>query len=207
MIRLSEQEIGIVAYLKSKSTGKVYWEELAQFTKNPQTVKLKSVKKIISELKRKYALEGQPLPFNVQFETLAAPAPQVNSATAPQMVQIKRTPDGNIVRLDGANANKPPAHIDFVLDFTMKRVKTKNGIFKLNDSEWDVFKYLYSNVGKLVKISELRDKVVYPQYGSKLPARWFDAIMRSICHLRRQVVGLDKRLLTVKGEETSYLFQ
>jgi hypothetical protein len=59
----------------------------------------------------------------------------------------------------------------------------------------------------LIGISELRDKVVYPNYGAKLPARWFDAIMRIVNHMRRQVIGLDGRLLTVKGPETTYLFQ
>lgn len=204
---LTEQEIRVIDFLMSKNNGSIYWEELAQFAKSPQTVKLKTIKKTISELKRKYVETGLPVPFNVKFATMPtetpAPVPQVQN-----LVQIKRTPAGNTMVVDGNNTpSMHPAQVDFTLDMYTKRVKTRFGSHQLNDSEWEVFKYVHAHAGKLIPISELRDKVVYPQWGSKLPARWFDAIMRIINNMRRAIPGLDLRLLTVKGAETSYLFQ
>lgn len=247
-VRLTEQETKIVDYLTAKTSGNVYWEELAQFSKSPQTVKLKTIKRAVSEIRRKYVDAGQPNPFSIQLvacpsdrsiDTSAVvikqeepkddPSTEIDGlyiqslCNAPvqsvpeqqKLVQIKRMPmptinkasDGAAIAVAQPTAGVPQAHIDFVLDRNMKRVRTKYGYHLLNDSEWDAMVYVHSNVGKVIPQSELRDKVVYPQYGSKLPARWFEAIGRIIGNLRRQVPGLDKRLLTVKGEETSYLFQ
>lgn len=233
-LKLSDQETKVINYLNGKSTA--HWEELAQFAKDPHTVKLKTIKKTVSEIKRKYAEYGVPTPFNTVFSTLVSENKEVENddtlinamnmlvntdgtvnasalADAQVLVPIKRT----ITTVLSAPAPAPvsvpsvaqqhPAHADFFLDRAMKRVRTKLGNHNLNDNEWEMFKYFHSNVGKLIPISELRDKVVYPQWGSKTPARWFDSIMRIINNLRRQVPGLDRRLLTVKGIETSYLFQ
>lgn len=216
-VKLTDQETKVVNYLNSRNGQKVAWEELAQFSKEPTTVKIKTTKKVVSEVKRKFSQANIPVPFDVSFYTLAqAPEPVVTAnditkskqviASADQtLIQVKRTPGGNIIPAD---STKSPAQIDFALDsMGLRQVRTRSGAYKLNDSEWDMFKYFYNNVGRLIPISELRDKLMYPNYGSKLPARWFDAIMRVINNLRRQVRGLDTRLLTVKGAETSYLFQ
>lgn len=212
-IRLTKQEQCVVDYLCSKNWGKVYWEELAQFAKDPQNVKRKSILRMVSDLKKKFLDANLALPFDVKFaslatEAVASPSPTLQVAIAnpavQKLVQIKRTPAGNTVQV---SANAHPAHVDFVLDRNFKRVRTRNGFHQLNDNEWQLFSYIHGNVGRIIPISELRDKVVYPQYGSKLPARWFDGIMRIINNMRRQVVGLNSRLLTVKGAETSYLFQ
>lgn len=208
--KLTEQECKIIDYLENRSGQQVAWEELAQFAKDPTTVKLKTIQKSVSEIKRKYQQAGIPITFDVQFKSLApktAPAQIEDLVKGAEqvLVQVRRTAGGNVIP---TNSTKSDAQIDFSIDtLGFKRVKTRSGVYQLNDSEWDMFKYFYNNVGKLITISELRDKLVYPNYGSKLPARWFDAIMRVINNLRRQVNGLDKRLLTVKGSETSYLFQ
>jgi len=202
-IKFSEQEVKVVNFLIANNNGDVNWNDLAKFTKDPANIKKKSLQKIISEIKRKYASSGLTVPFNVRFvDGTVAEKPK---DTTQNIVQVKKTPGGNTVVVNAVNT--PAAHVDFVLDKALKRVKTKYGHQTLNDNEWEVFKYIHANVGKLIPISELRDKVVYPQYGSKLPARWFDAIMRIINNLRRAVPGLNQRLLTVKGAETSYLFQ
>lgn len=211
-IKLTDQEKKVNDYLVSKGNTYCHWEELAQFAKDPQNVKLKTMMKTVSEIKRKYIGAGIELPFNVKLVSLSkpksvqteinflSPAFQTPMPTKPQhLVQIARAP---------APVRVPRVHSDFVLDKNMKRVRTNQGIYLLNDNEWDMLKYIHSNCERLIPISELRDKVVYPHYGSKTPARWFDSIMRIINNLRRAVPGLKDRLLTVKGTtETNYLFQ
>lgn len=219
LLKLTNQEVNIINYLKSNQS--VAWEELAQFAKEPQTVKLKTIKKAVSEIKRKYTAAGLPIPFNTTFSSLT------ESTDSSSSVQIKLgsiskkdllgmpviKTDTNqtlvkVARLPEAKPAKLQAQIDFSPDaLGFKKVVTKGGTYQLNDNEWDIYKYFYNNVGKLVTLSELRDNVMFPNYGSKLPARWFDAIMRVVNNLRRQVKGLDTRLLTVKGTETSYIFQ
>jgi hypothetical protein len=205
-INLSNQELKIVNYLKTKSEAPVAWEELAQFSKDPTSVKLKTIQRSVSEIKKKFNSANLKPPFSSKFYSLSESRPNLLPVhKAQNLVQVKRTPAGNVVM---ANNNKHVAQIDFSLDrMGFKKVVTKSGSFQLNDNEWNMFKYFYNNPGRIVTISELRDSVVYPQFGSKLPARWFDSIMRTINCLRRQVFNLDKRLLTVKGAETSYLFQ
>jgi hypothetical protein len=216
-LKLTDQDRRVVNFLTAHNNSEVYWEELAQFSKDPRNVKLKTIQKTVSELRRKYTQAGITVPFNVTFKTLVAPKTEalivpeptavVAMATPPvqNLVKIKRTPDGNTIKMNGSNQH--PAQVDYALDFNSRRVKTKYGSHQLNDNEWDIMKYMHSNVDRVVTISELRDKVMFPLAGSKLPARWFDAIMRVINNLRRQIPNLNKRLLTVKGEETSYIFR
>lgn len=225
-IKLTEQEARVVNFLLSKNNSTVKWEELAQFAKSPQTVKLKTIKKTISEIRRKYTETGISVPFNVSFAMMptAEDKPELPTIDATaiddflsqplqpspvqNLVQIKRTPAGNTMTVNSNDTvSLLPAQIDFALDFNNRRVKTRYGSQSLNENEWLVFKYIHAHAGKLIPISELRDKVMYPQAGSKLPARWFDAIMRIINNMRRAIPGLEHRLLTVKGAETSYLFQ
>lgn len=211
-LKITDQELKIINYLNSKTDQEVPWEELAQFAKDPQSVKLKTIKKSVSEIRRKYSTNNLPVPFNVRFISLVEkPATNVAPVISPKL-----EPEQKLVRValgvGGALAKKDEtkhqAQIDFALDHLgFKKVRTRYGSHQLNDNEWDVFKYFYANPGKLISLSELRDNVVFPNYGSKLPARWFDSIMRIVNNMRKQVVGLDKRLLTVKGQETSYIFQ
>jgi DNA-binding response OmpR family regulator len=206
-IKFTEQELNIINYLENRTDQEVAWEELPQFAKDPANVKLKTIQRAVSEIKRKFATANLPPTFEVRFKSLVSQPSVPTTPPVPQpqvLVQIKRTPAGNIIPADNT---RHVAQIDFDMDTWHKRVKTRNGPFQLNDSEWEVFKYFHANPGRLIGISELRDKVVYPNYGAKLPARWFDAIMRIVNHMRRQVIGLDGRLLTVKGPETTYLFQ
>jgi len=208
-VKLTTLEKKVIDFLIAKNNSTVYWEELVQFAKDPQSVNRKTVLKWISEIKRKFANANTPLPYAVSFTSMMVPplpATLTIGELKQNMVQIKRTPDGNIMRINPASPTHP-AHVDFVLDRNTRRVRTKAGIFQLNENEWNVFKYIHENVDKMITLSELRDQVVFPQYGSKLPARWFDAIMRIVNNLRRQVIGLNGRLLTVKGAETTYLFK
>lgn len=206
-IKLTNQENKIINYLSSKD--QVYWEELAQFAKDPKTVKFRTLQKVISDLKKKYKEAGISFPFNRKLIFLSSTSSKdpIEKQQEQKLVQVRATPGKNIVRVDSEVMNKPTAHIDFQLNFNNKSVKTKSGEYRLNDREWDVMKYFYSNVGKVIKLSEFRDKVVYPQFGSKLPPRWFDHIKSIIGNLRAQVPGLKDRILTVKSVETSYLFQ
>ncbi len=204
-MKLTQQESKICDYLKAKNGSEVAWEELAQFAKDPTQVKLKSIKKVVSEIKRKYLSEGKAIPFAVNFKLLGKDDLIPTTTKEQELVQVKRTPGGKVILV---NDTRHVAQIDFELDKQgYHRVITSSGAYQLNDNEWDMMKYFHARPGKLIPISELRDKVAYPLYGSKMPARWFDAIGRTINNLRRQVFGLDKRLLTVKSTETSYLFQ
>lgn len=226
MINLSEQEEKVNAFLMTRDNGFVAWQELAQFAKSPQNVKLRSCQKMVSEVRRKLKAAGMEVPWNVRFYSLTDAnqplngddieiAPTIEAVVIKKMeeapkqqvlVQVKRTPSGNPMIVNQAKPTLA-AHIDFKLDIFTKSVMTRSGKHKLNDNEWNMFRYIHENAGRILSISELRDKVAFPQYGSKLPARWFDSIMRVINNLRRQVPELKDRLMTVKKEETSYLFQ
>jgi len=209
-LKLTNQEVNIINYLKANAN--VSWEELVQFAKDPQTVKLKTIKKAVSEIKRKYTAAGLPVPFDTKFSSLVQISKVLHLDKEdllglPPISNTKQTLV-KVVKVPEAKTTKLPAQIDFAPDpLGFKKVVTKFGSYQLNDNEWDMYKYFYNNVGKLISLSELRDQVMFPNYGSKLPARWFDAIMRVVNNLRRQVKGLDTRLLTVKGTETSYIFQ
>lgn len=205
-LKLSNQEAKVIAFLTASTANIVHWEELVQFAKDPEMVKLKTIQKLISNLKRKYFLAGSPFPFNGKFKIMDIKQELVDDKKQ-VLVQVKNTPDGRVVRMDSTDGNKPTAQIDFVLDPLQRRVKTKYGAHLLNEREWEMMKYLHANVGKVIRISEFRDKVVYEKYGSKLPPRWFDSIKTIIGNLRAQVPGLKDRIMTVKGIETGYLFQ
>jgi hypothetical protein len=213
-INLTTVEKKVLSFLVSRNEGTVYWEEMVQFAKDPQKTSRKTALKWVSEIRRKYCIVNAPLPFNVTFSSLADKKSEYVEPVTEQIV-TQILIDGqqqNLVKLKrNPNMNPTPvthqAHTDFILDRNTRRVRTKDGIFQLNENEWNVFKYIHENVDKMIPLSELRDKVVFPNYGSKLPARWFDSIMRIVNNLRRQVIGLNNRLLTVKGAETTYLFK
>lgn len=199
-MNLTNKEKKIIDYLTNKKS--VAWEELAQFSIDPTNVKLKTIHKTISEIKRKYNMENSPPPFDCKFSYLGKEEKQ---PIEQRLVQVRKTPDGNTMVV---KEEKPSVQVDFVLDRNNKSVRTKSGSSKLNDDQWEILSYFDNNPGKIIKISELRDKVKYPNYGSKLPPRWFDAIMRSINGLRRTVPNIKNRLLTTKiDNETSYIYQ
>jgi hypothetical protein len=202
MSKFTEQEKNIIQYLQQKPNVDVKWEELAQFAKDPQNVKLKTIQRAVSEIKRKFKESNLNVPFNTKFSLLT----EVSNKEQ-VLVQVKRSPAGNTMIVD-AKRVVHPALIDFVLDRNNKGVRTKSGYYKLGDDDWEMIKYFAENVGKIVKISDLRDKVKYPQYGSKLPPRWYNSIMHIINNLRRTVPALKSRLLTTNVDgETCYLFQ
>lgn len=60
-MKLTPQENSIINYLSKKSEAR--WEELAQFAKDPQTVKLRTLQKVISDLKKKYSDAGEVCPI------------------------------------------------------------------------------------------------------------------------------------------------
>lgn len=69
-LKLTTQEVNVVHYLSGKSH--VNWEDLAQFAKDPQTVKLKTLQKVVSDVKKKYKDVGSPCPFECTFGSLVA---------------------------------------------------------------------------------------------------------------------------------------
>ena len=193
-MKLTKQEQKIVAFLSDKNDA-VHWEELAQFAIDPANVKLRTIQKTVSEIRRKYSTDNIPIPFSNNFMHLAKEQ---------NLVQVKRTPEGNALVVRDI---KPAAKIDFILDRNTKSVRTKWGIYKLGDDEWVMLSYFDSNIGRAIKLSELRD-VKYPNYGSKLPPRWFSSIQRTIHNIRRTIPSLQNRLLTTRlDNETSYLYQ
>lgn len=216
--RLTNQEVNVLQYLSTINRD-VAWEELAQFAKNPQTVQLKTIKKIISDLKKKYSLEQISFPFTYNFFSLASP-PSANSSTVKAkivssptgqtgqvMVKVKTTPAGNVMPIT-TDVKTYACQTDFKLNRNTKSVVTTYGSHLLSDSAWEIIKYFHENPERIIAISELRDKVVYPQYGSKLPPKWFDNIARSIHVLRKQVPSLKNRLITLAGlGETSYMLK
>src|SRR5665213_1144587 len=73
-LKFSEQEASVKDYLIDnyvKSRDTIFWEELAQFAKDPQNVKIKTIKKVVSEIKRKYKTAGLEAPFQINFKTMS----------------------------------------------------------------------------------------------------------------------------------------
>lgn len=71
VLKLTKQEQNIINYCSGKSV--VPFEELAQFAKDPMQVKLSTLQKAVSDLKKKYRDLNLTLPFNCQFVQLAKP--------------------------------------------------------------------------------------------------------------------------------------
>lgn len=228
-VKLSPQETKIVEYLQNKQTE--YWENLAQFAKNPTTVKLKTIQKIISDLKKKYKEDNANLPFNCELKSLISSVD--NGKFTPKADPSKETivhNDQVLVKVRSqtkfAEAHKklaeavplikteiqPIASKPSVPDFTVKhfahQVVTRTGIYNLNSDDFEVFEYLITRRGKVINLEELRDKVCFPNWGSKMPSRWFESIQRRINNIRRLIPETKHAILTVKLENTTgYLFQ
>jgi hypothetical protein len=200
---LTQQEQNIINFLKDKP--EAYWEELAQFSKDPTRVKLKSIKRAVSEIKKKYKDNNMECPIKTKLIRLSDQKIQDPETSIminnQKLVKVSRP----IIPQDTTKQCQK----DFVINKFNRQVRSKNGVRTLNDDDFFVFEYIYSNPEKVITLEELRDKVVYPQYGSKLPARWWDAIGRRVNNIRRLVPELRDRLMTVKvGQNgTGYLLQ
>jgi hypothetical protein len=230
-MKLSQQEQSFLTYLIPRA--EVYWEELVQFCKNPATVKLKTVQKVISDLKKKYKDNNQALPFHCTFKSMQTQTQnpkmvstgETSEYLGQKLVQIKRPtkqaeamlPPGFVWTTD----SKPIAEMrvieiekpstinafDFILKSFTQQIVTKSGVYALNHEEFELFNYLFNNKSKFISLEELRDKVCYPKYGSKLPARWFSAIQRRVSHIRQHIPETRNRLLTAKqNNNTGYIF-
>jgi DNA-binding winged helix-turn-helix (wHTH) protein len=220
-MKLTQQEAEVLSFLCSKQEKEVYWEELVQFCKNPTSVKLKTIQKIVSDLKKKYKDSNQAIPFNCTFKVMQ---PQIQSPKmistnettqylGQTLVQIKRPGAMVAPKISPIVEQKPTVietktiHSEFVLKSFNKQIVTRSGIYSLNHEEFEIFDYLYNNRSKFISLEELRDKVCFPKYGSKLPARWFSAIQRRVSHIRHQIPETRNRLLTAKqGSSGGYIF-
>jgi len=219
-MKLSQQEQSFLNFLIPKT--EVYWEELVQFCKNPAMVKLKTVQKVVSDLKKKYKDNNEKIPFHCTFKFMPTQmqAPKMVSTNettqylGQTLVQIKRptqtkplnisVPDMRVIEIE-----KPPTTnaFDFILKSFTQQIITKSGVYALNHEEFELFNYLFNNKSKFISLEELRDNVCFPKYGSKLPARWFSSIQRRVSHIRQHIPETRNRLLTAKqNNNTGYIF-
>lgn len=219
-LKITNQEAQIITHCAGKEV--VSWEELAQYAKEPTTVKLKTLQKAVSDLKKKYRDANLPMPLNCSFvslvslpadqETKPSPVPvattqlQADAKPEQKLVQLRITRGGNRVPADDKT---PDAHIDFKLEPFHKRVRTRTNIINLSDNEWELFKLFHSNLGKKFSVEDLKD-VVYKNFGSKTPHNWADAIGGTLTKLRTNIRELktNDRLLTIRGSNiTYYMFE
>ncbi len=206
-LNLSPQEIEITNYLQSRNGSEVSIYELIRFAKDPKNVKPKTLQKYVSEIRRKYVDAGLTVPFvDVSFKILT----KVHYSNVPiqtpleqRVVHIKKKAVAQVV----APVILPPKKDEIRIDKMLKRVHDINGWHQLNDSEWYAMKYFFENQGRLIPITELRDKVYYEKAGSQTPARWFESIGRSVNFLKRQVPGLKDKLLVTRTTDTCYMLK
>ncbi|MCZ2222495.1 MAG: hypothetical protein LC122_02575 [Chitinophagales bacterium] len=201
-VKLTPQEKNIVDYLTSRSEVKI--EELAQFSKNPLSVKTKTLQKSISDIKRKYSVANVPLPFSCTFLKSEA---DIQAKKEPEpVIQLRKTVGGNMVN---ANENILDAHVDFKIDRIWKQVLTRYGKINLSDNEWELFCLLHSNAEKQVSLEVIKN-TLYKNFGSKTPANWSEVIARTFTKLRKNIPELktQNRLLTMIGaNETFYMLR
>lgn len=286
-MKFTPQEQSILNYLQGKDY--VSWQELAQFAKDPQTVKLRTTQKSVSDLRKKYADQGEICPFaNVSFGNISlfdkltpvkVPMSEVykelghpstwESEAKEYKIQFSANPQSNVDHpamidlfatdavLDmvhdkkitsmsiptqtlvkvkptrpatgliyheepksmaqgkpasqAAQAPSPaelPAHRDFKLEKSFRRVRTKNGAHELRDQEWEIFTHLWNNAEKMVTLDDLRN-LIWKNWGSKTPPSWADSISRSLTALRKSIPELKQqnRLLTITGQTTAYMLR
>ena len=212
-MKLTNQEKLIASYLQARPGTRVAWQELAQFAKDPQNVKLSTIQKAVGDVKRKLREANLP-ELNITFYSLTTPVPEpkVIKTEVKQeqtLVEMRRTIGGRMV---SSGDTRPDAQIDFPPDPKgNRRVITRNGPINLGENEWDMYKHFYKNPGKKISITDLRDEVIFPKQKNtgKLPANWRDSIQRIAQNLRRQL-ELKDRLTTIPGGpngETKYIFE
>ena len=69
-VSLTEQDTKIIGYLQSRNLQDVAWEELAQFSKEPTTVKLNTIKKAVSEIKKCF-LNERAITLDIQNQPIS----------------------------------------------------------------------------------------------------------------------------------------
>jgi hypothetical protein len=205
-LKLSPQYEKIIAFCAGKE--KVNFEELVQFSKDPSNVKLKTMQRAVSDIKKMFKDHALPDPFTCKFGVLVETKKQVVLTLVPsvpqeqELVRMRTTIGGRKVRADDPRTD---TQIDFEPTPNYKGVKTRDGLIKLSDNEWEIFCYLYQKAGKRVSIEELKD-VVYKNYGASTPHCWSDSIRRTISKLRRNIPDLKtkNRLVTIVCRDTTY---
>lgn len=207
-MNLTFQEKNVIDFLSSKK--EIFWEELAQFCKEPSTVKLKTVKKVVSDIKKKYRDENIDIPFDCNFSSLTIKQEQRETIqfNGQSLVKLNRKPNETKSFPSPVEIKKNP-EIDISIKKYVNQVITRNGLFNLNDDDFQIFEYFFNNKERVISLEELRDRVVFPSYGSKLPAKWFFSIQRRINNIRRTIPDLKYRIFTVKidANSTGYLFK
>jgi len=221
-IALTLQELKIINFCDNKSV--VFWEHLAQFGKDPATIKKTTLQKVISDIKRKYKEMNVECPLKSSFkdmndmstvqnklskqmslpinETLGVAQISLDSKKPIQhLVQIKTTPSGNIIPVGQEQVLS--AQKDFVMDRAWRRVRTKSGIYPLLQDEFDMLQHLVKNAEQLVPMESLKD-IIYPNFGSKIPPRWFDSISRMFTKLRKSVPEVRTRLHTIRTDGITF---
>lgn len=188
-MKLTPQEQNFLNYLKSEK--EPTYEELSKFCK--KDTKIKTIKRVISDLKAKHKLENIPFDF-----TILDKKPEVKE----KLVQLRKTAGGNII---DASINIPDAQIDFKMDNIWKTIRTKTQTIKISENEWLIFEHLLINAEKQVSIDELKD-VLYKNHGSKTPANWSEVISNTLTKLRKNIPELKKeeRLLTIRSTNSTY---
>lgn len=212
-MKLTQQEKLVIDFLSNKEV--VFWEELAQFCKNPLTVKLRTVQKIVSDIKKKHKENNIDIPFNCSFKVILDQKEEkfivnnnsMSEFNGQKLVQIKRK-NNNIVS-SPIKMGMPKIELpsDFIVKNHQRQVITKSGIYNLNEDDFFVFEYLFNNKHKFISLEELRDKVCFKNYGSKLPPRWFSSIQRRVGNIRNHIPELKNRILTAKQNNIhGYIF-
>lgn len=200
-VRPTKQEEQIIKYCAGKT--KIHWEELAQFAKDPTSVKLKTLRKAVTDLKKKYRDANLPSPLTCEFVFLEASEPQPPTpAPEPKLVQLRITRGGNRVPQDNKQHD---LQIDFQLVPYYKRIKTRTNTINLSDNEWELFTMFHSNPEVMFSMEQIKN-VVYKHFGDKTPHNWSQSIKRTLTLLRTNIKELksDNRLVTILGGNTTY---
>ncbi|HVI42718.1 MAG TPA: hypothetical protein VM577_19090 [Anaerovoracaceae bacterium] len=186
MISLTPQELKIVSFLQTKKSVKV--DDLFQFAK--PGVKIKTLQKIISDLKRKYKLADIAFPkCEIKFKAQTKIEPKEIKVEQKLIQVVKKKPEP-IPEL-------PRFQLDFKLNYNRRQVITREGTFTIdNIDDWEMLKFFWKNPDRRIPIEELKD-LYWHNWGSKTPSRWMDSITRRVTKLRRAVPPLIGRLITV----------
>src|SRR5277367_1876899 len=64
-MKITAQEQNVIQFLSDRD--EVFWEELVQFCKDPANVKLRTVQKIVSDIRKKFRDTNRACPFDCKF--------------------------------------------------------------------------------------------------------------------------------------------
>lgn len=187
MISLTPQELKIINFLQTKKSIKV--DDLFQFAK--PGVKLKSLQKVISDLKKKYKTAGISFPqCEIKFSKPEIKETKEIKLGNQKLIQVSKKKEEVIPEL-------PRFQQDFKLNYNRRQVITREGTFTLdNMDDWEMMKFFWKNPDRRIPIEEMKD-LYWHNWGSKTPSRWMDSITRRVTKLRRAVPPLVGRLITV----------